>query len=91
MLKFLSANMGLIKTKLDKAMQESLLIRLDTGHTLPNNLKAAANDNTTSGFYAGLGWFITTDLETKLFGIMALLLMVIMPLWLLIQLLIEEL
>ncbi len=66
MLKFLSANMGLIKTKLDKAMQESHLIRLDTGHTLPNNLKATANDNTTSGFYAGLGWFITTDFGNEI-------------------------
>ena len=34
MLKFLSANMGLIKTKLDNAMQESHLIRHSTGHVI---------------------------------------------------------
>ena len=66
MLKFLSANIGLIKTKLDKAMQESHLIRLDTGHVLPNNLNATAKDNTTSGFYSGLGWFITTDFGNEI-------------------------
>ena len=44
MLKFLSANMGLIKTKLDNAMQESHLIRHSTGHVLPNNLQASVND-----------------------------------------------
>ena len=60
MLKFLSANMGLIKTKLDKAMQESHLIRIDTGRLLPNNINVTSNDNATSGFYGGLGWFITT-------------------------------
>lgn len=37
MLKFLSANIGLIKTKLDKPMQESHLILHDTGLTIPNN------------------------------------------------------
>ena len=37
MLKFLSANMGLIKTKLDNAMQESHLIRHSTIHLLPND------------------------------------------------------
>ena len=66
MLKFLSANIGLIKTKLDKAMQESHLIRLDTGRVLPNNLNATAKDNTTSGFYSGLGWFITTDFGNEI-------------------------
>jgi D-alanyl-D-alanine-carboxypeptidase/D-alanyl-D-alanine-endopeptidase len=58
MLKFLSANMGLIKTKLDDAMQESHLIRLSTGQLLPNNLQASANN---TGLYVGLGWFITTN------------------------------
>ena len=43
MLKFLSANMGLIKTKLDNAMQESHLIRHSTGQLLPNNLQASGN------------------------------------------------
>jgi serine-type D-Ala-D-Ala carboxypeptidase/endopeptidase len=60
MLKFLSANMGLIKTELDDAMQESHLIRHDTGYVLPNNLQASdKNDNMR--VYNGLGWFITTN------------------------------
>jgi len=60
MLKFLSANVGLIKTKLDDAMQESHLIRHYTGQILPNNLQASdKNDNI--GVYVGLGWFITTN------------------------------
>ncbi|MDQ6865004.1 MAG: beta-lactamase family protein, partial [Thermoproteota archaeon] len=37
MLKFISANIGLIKTKLDNAMQESHLIRHSTGMLIPNN------------------------------------------------------
>ena len=41
MLKFLSVNMGLIKTKLNDAMQESHLIRHSTGFLLPNNLQAS--------------------------------------------------
>ncbi len=60
MLKFLSANMGLIKTKLDNAMQESHLIRHSTGFVLPNNLQASGNTNNV-GWYVGLGWFITTN------------------------------
>jgi serine-type D-Ala-D-Ala carboxypeptidase/endopeptidase len=58
MLKFLSANIGLIKTELDDAMQESHLIRLATGRLLPNNLQASDNN---IGLYVGLGWFITTN------------------------------
>jgi D-alanyl-D-alanine-carboxypeptidase/D-alanyl-D-alanine-endopeptidase len=60
MLKFLSANMGLIKTKLDDAMQESHLIRLSTGQILPNNLQTSDKNNNI-GLYVGLGWFITTN------------------------------
>jgi serine-type D-Ala-D-Ala carboxypeptidase/endopeptidase len=60
MLKFLSANMGLIKTKLDDAMQESHLIRHSTGQLLPNNLQASGS-NKNIGVYVGLGWFITTN------------------------------
>jgi serine-type D-Ala-D-Ala carboxypeptidase/endopeptidase len=59
MLKFLSANMGLIKTKLDDAMQKSHLIRHSTGQLLPNNLQASDKNNI--GLYVGLGWFITTN------------------------------
>ncbi len=60
MLKFLSANMGLIKTKLNDAMQESHLIRHSTGNSLPNNLQASNNADTV-GSYVGLGWIITTN------------------------------
>ena len=59
MLKFLSANIGLIKTELDDAMQESHFIRLSTGQLLPNNLQASDKNNI--GLYVGLGWFITTN------------------------------
>jgi CubicO group peptidase (beta-lactamase class C family) len=67
MLKFLSANIGLIKTKLDKPMQKSHLILHDTGQTIPNN-KKVSNQNMTdsSGFYIGLGWFITTDFGNEI-------------------------
>ena len=62
MLKFLSANMGLIKTTLDDAMQESHLIRHSTGQLLPNNLQASASGNNNEiGVYIGLGWFVTTN------------------------------
>jgi hypothetical protein len=37
-LKFISANIGLIKTKLDGAMQTSYLIRHITGFLIPNNI-----------------------------------------------------
>ncbi len=60
MLKFLSANMGLIKTELDSAMQESHLIRLNSGQVLPNNLQTSEK-NSNIGLYVGLGWFITTN------------------------------
>lgn len=67
MLKFLSANIGLIKTNLDKPMQESHLILRDTGQTIPNN-KKVSNQNVTdsSGFYIGLGWFVTTDFGNEI-------------------------
>jgi serine-type D-Ala-D-Ala carboxypeptidase/endopeptidase len=67
MLKFISANMGLIKTKLDKAMQESHLIRLSSGFLIPNNIGVSANNAATStGFYVGLGWFVTTDFGNEI-------------------------
>jgi CubicO group peptidase (beta-lactamase class C family) len=65
MLKFVSANMGLIKTKLYYAMQEAQLIRHSTNHLLPNNEPASFhtdNFNTDKlGFYVGLGWMIDTN------------------------------
>ena len=54
--------MGLIKTTLDDAMQESHLIRHSTGQLLPNNLQASASGNNNDiGVYIGLGWFVTTN------------------------------
>jgi serine-type D-Ala-D-Ala carboxypeptidase/endopeptidase len=65
MLKFLSANMGLIKTKLDDAMQKTHLIRHSTDHLLPNDEPASFNtgnfDTNKLGFYVGLGWMIATN------------------------------
>ncbi len=52
MLKFLSANMDLTKTKLDSAMQESHLIRHITGFLLPNNIQVSVNADKL-GFYVG--------------------------------------
>ena len=56
MLKFISANIGLIKTKLDSAMQESHLIR----HS------RYIGNNTNTEIYVGLGWFITTNLGKEI-------------------------
>ena len=70
MLKFLSANMGLIKTKLFDAMQELHLIRHSTNLLLPNNEPASFNTdkfNTDKlGFYVGLGWMIATNLGQEI-------------------------
>ncbi|PWU80230.1 MAG: hypothetical protein DLM72_13260 [Candidatus Nitrosopolaris wilkensis] len=65
MLKFISANIGLIKTKLDNAMQESHLIRHSTGLLIPNNVHVSGN-NTDTELYVGLGWFITTNLGNEI-------------------------
>ena len=65
LLKFLSANMGLIKTKLNDAMQETQFIRHTTNHLLPNDEPASFHtdkfDSDKLGFYVGLGWIITTN------------------------------
>lgn len=67
MLKFLSANLGLIKTKLDKPMQESHLILLESGLTIPNNKIVSIQNVTDSvGLYIGLGWFVTTDFGNEI-------------------------
>ena len=65
MLKFISANIGLIKTKLDNAMQESHLIRHSTGLLIPNNIRVSGN-NTDTELYIGLGWAITTNLGSEI-------------------------
>lgn len=65
LLKFLSANIGLVKTKLGDAMQDTHLIRYSTNHLLPNNEPASFHtdqfDSYKLGFYVGLGWMITTN------------------------------
>lgn len=65
MLKFISANIGLIKTKLDSAMQASHLIRHSTGFLIPNNIDVSGK-NTKIELYIGLGWFITTNLGNEI-------------------------
>ncbi len=65
LLKFISANAGLIKTKLDSAMQASHLIRHSTGFLIPNNIDVSGkNDNIE--LYIGLGWIITTNLGNEI-------------------------
>ncbi len=70
MLKFLSANTGLIKTKLFDAMQESHLIRHSTNRLLPNNEPVSFNTdkfNTDKlGFYVGLVWMIATNFSQEI-------------------------
>lgn len=56
MLKFISANIGLIKTTLDSAMQESHLIRV----------AQYVGNNTNNEIYTGLGWHITTNLGNEI-------------------------
>jgi CubicO group peptidase (beta-lactamase class C family) len=56
MLKFISANIGLIETKLDSAMHESHLIRHNR----------YIGNNTDTEIYIGLGWFITTNFGNEI-------------------------
>jgi serine-type D-Ala-D-Ala carboxypeptidase/endopeptidase len=49
------------------AMQESHLIRLSSGFLIPNNIGvSASNAATGTGFYVGLGWFVTTDFGNEI-------------------------
>ena len=52
LLKYMSANMGLIETKINDAMQETHLIRHSFGQS--SNYKSLKD-------YIGLGWTVTTD------------------------------
>ncbi len=58
MLKFASANLGLIDTKINKAMKESHIIILDS------RLGKAFSNNYTA--YVSLGWIIATDFGTQI-------------------------
>jgi D-alanyl-D-alanine-carboxypeptidase/D-alanyl-D-alanine-endopeptidase len=67
LLKFISANIGLMKTKLNDAMQQSHLIRHTSGETMENNIKITNQNSPDSvGFYIGLGWFITTNFGNEM-------------------------
>lgn len=60
MLKFVSANIGLIKTKLDSAMQESHLIRYSV------DIPRYRVINNYTGMYVGLGWQILTNFGNEI-------------------------
>lgn len=65
MLKFLSANMRLIKMILDQPIQQSHLIRYSTWQILPNNLQTLGKSNNV-GLYVGLGWFIIMNFDYEI-------------------------
>ena len=53
LLKYLSANIGLIQTKIKDAIQETHLIR--------HSLEESSDHKSLTEDYIGLGWTITTD------------------------------
>lgn len=57
LLKYLSANIGLIQTRIEDAMQETHLIR----HSFGNLLEESSDHKSLTQDYIGLGWTITTD------------------------------
>src|SRR5829696_7434273 len=57
LLKYLSANIGLIQTKINDAMQETRLIR----HSFGNSLEESSDHKSLTQDYIGLGWTVTTD------------------------------
>jgi serine-type D-Ala-D-Ala carboxypeptidase/endopeptidase len=57
LLKYLSANIGLIQTKINDAMQETQLIR----HSFGNSLEETSDHKSLTGDYIGLGWTVTTN------------------------------
>jgi CubicO group peptidase (beta-lactamase class C family) len=57
LLKYLSANIGLIQTKIKDAIQETHLIRHSFGHSL----EESSDHKLLTEDYIGLGWTITTD------------------------------
>lgn len=65
LLKFISANAGLIKTKLDSAMQASHLIIHSTGFLIPNNIDVSGKSEDIE-LYIGLVWLITTNLGNEI-------------------------
>ena len=67
-MKYLSANLGLIKTKINDALQETHLIRFE--YQQPPATRATAelfsSNNSLSTSYVGLGWFVDTNLGTEI-------------------------
>jgi serine-type D-Ala-D-Ala carboxypeptidase/endopeptidase len=67
LMKYLSANLGLIKTKINDIMEETHLIRSEYQHH--NTTKATAelfsSNKSLSASYVGLGWFIDTNLDAE--------------------------
>jgi D-alanyl-D-alanine-carboxypeptidase/D-alanyl-D-alanine-endopeptidase len=57
LLKYLSANIGLIQTRIKDAIQETHLIRHSFGHSLAES----SDHKSLTEDYIGLGWTITTD------------------------------
>jgi serine-type D-Ala-D-Ala carboxypeptidase/endopeptidase len=57
LLKYLSANIGLIQTEVSDAMQETHLVR----HSFGNSLEESLGHKSLTQDYIGLGWTVTTD------------------------------
>jgi len=68
LMKYLSANMGIIKTKINDILQETHLIRSE--YQQPPATRATAelfsSNKTLSASYVGLGWFIDTNLGEEI-------------------------
>ena len=68
LMKYLSANLGLIKTKINDILEETHLIRSE--YQQPPATRATAelfsSNKSLSTSYVGLGWFIDTDLGAEI-------------------------
>ena len=68
LMKYLSANLGLIDTKINDIMQETQLIRSE--YQQPPATRATAelfsSNNSLSASFVGLGWFIDTNLGEEI-------------------------
>jgi D-alanyl-D-alanine-carboxypeptidase/D-alanyl-D-alanine-endopeptidase len=68
LMKYLSANLGLIKTKINDILQETHLIRSE--YQQPPATRATAellsSNKSLSASYVGLGWFIDTNLGAEI-------------------------
>jgi D-alanyl-D-alanine-carboxypeptidase/D-alanyl-D-alanine-endopeptidase len=68
LMKYLSANMGLIKTKINDMLQETHLIRSE--YQQPPAARATgelfSSNKSLSTSYVGLGWFVDTNLSTEI-------------------------